>query len=55
MHYTVNMEELGNRWIVNVFELPRCFASAYGCETAQLQVPAAIKAYFDWYRTNGTG
>ena len=53
MHYTVNMRESGNRWIAHVLELPGCFTIADSRETAQSQVPAAIKAYFDWYRTNG--
>jgi predicted RNase H-like HicB family nuclease len=53
MRYTVNLEEMEGRWIAHVQQLPGCFASAYGRETVQAQVPAAIQAYFEWTRSNG--
>lgn len=53
MRYTVNMEEMEGRWIAHVQQLPGCFASAYARETVLAQTPAAIRAYFEWTRSNG--
>lgn len=53
MPYIVAVEELEGQWIAHVPDLPGCFSSHQGRETAINQVQGAIDQYITWCGKHG--